>query len=131
MVLEVRRYADLRLQGCRGPLPFQRIAGLALEVGYKLSRDKGQGKVQAADLGVVQLRWKKLQVREGQAWRKTRAAVNLTVREPERALALQVLRSQRAFLADLHCNLCSVDLPTPAGVTSPWDALGLVAGAGQ
>jgi hypothetical protein len=81
MVLEVRRYADLRLQGCRGPLPFLRIAGLALEVGYKLSRDKGLGKVQVADLRVVQLRWKKLQVREGQAWRNTRAAVDLTVRE--------------------------------------------------
>ena len=120
----VTSYQALRKKNLNGRfLLFQplRAVGLALETGWKLSRDKGSAAVCETDVGQVSVTGE-LQLLEGQRWRAS-SACTLQLQGVDSALALALLRKQRAFLADLGFNVWRVDW-RPSGGTVTYDLLG-------
>jgi len=107
----VTAYHHLQKPGRDGRyLPFTavRAVGLALEEGWKASRDKGgYTAVKAADLATVRVSGK-LRLLTGATWRAgTTCTLQLSRQDAD--LALSLVRQQRTLLADLHINIWSID----------------------
>ena len=109
----------------KGALTFRsffalRAVGLAVELGWKLTRDKG-GLVASADLRRVEVGGE-LRVFSEERWHKTRKCT-LQLNAKDAALALTLLRKQGALLGDLGVNAWLVDY-NPRGSSRWFDLVG-------
>ena len=103
-------YQHLEKPGRDGKfLPFTpvRAVGLALEEGWKASRDKGLSRVSAEDVKRVRVSGK-LRIYSGQQWRAS-SSCTLQLAPEDCTLVLTLLHRQRELFSDLHINIWAVD----------------------
>ena len=93
-----------------------RVLGLCLEQAHKVSSEKGLGCVTLEDLATLELSGS-LKVKAGRTFRAA-GHCTLKVAEAHAALALQILKQQRAWLHDLGMNIWKVDKPIGHGLGS-------------
>ena len=126
-MLEVSDYSSLRKKDEDGEqILFHPVlaAGLAIELGHKLCRGRGNGlgRLTAGDLSKVSISGDTLQLKDKNRWRKVRSC-HLKLRRQDAALALDAVKKNRKLFSDIKFNLWDVDEPMPAGL-GHFDLLG-------
>lgn len=123
---EVSDYSTLRKTDQEGQVLLFHpvlVAGLAVELGHKLCRDrKGLGKLTPGDLTKLHIAGDTLQLKDDNRWRKLRSCT-LKVKRLDAALALETVHKQRKLFSDINFNCWDVDAPMPAGLGN-YDVLG-------
>ena len=124
-MLHVSCYSHLEKKD-KGQAAFRRFyalraVGLAVELGWQLTRDKGWGLVGSADLCKVEV-WGQLRVLTEGVWRKTKKCT-LQLAAKDARLAHALLKKQCAMLGDLGLNTWLVD-HNPEGSSRWLDLVG-------
>ena len=123
-MLTASRYKQVQKRdetGAWKPFNPLRAAGLACELGHKLCRDKGLGRLQTEDFARLELSGGTRLLR-GAHWQE-QPSCTLEVAASERSFAFACVQKQRALFNDLAFNCWAVDKRMPGRLGS-YDFLG-------